>query len=148
MRVTNKTSTKSPRLAFFDGYRGVLILLILTYYFFQHILPGGFLAVNAFLMVAGFFAFRHFYTAPTLRKSVSIKSYLKSRLERIFFPTLFMVLLVAAYIALFAPDYFYNLRNMGFSSLFFVNNYYQILSNQSYFVQAADRKSTRLNSSH
>ena len=138
MRVTNKTSTKSPRLAFFDGYRGALILLILTYYFFQHILPGGFLAVNAFLMVAGFFAFRHFYTAPTLRKSVSIKSYLKSRLERIFFPTLFMVLLVAAYIALFAPDYFYNLRNMGFSSLFFVNNYYQILSNQSYFVQAAN----------
>ena len=58
--MTDKTPTKSPRLAFFDGYRGVLILLILTYYFFQHILPGGFLAVNAFLMVAGFFAFRHF----------------------------------------------------------------------------------------
>jgi len=42
--MTDKTSTKSPRLAFFDGYRGVLILLILTYYFFQHILPGGFLS--------------------------------------------------------------------------------------------------------
>ena len=136
--TAQKLDSKAPRIAFFDGYRGLLILIILFYYFFQHILPGGFLAVNAFLMVAGFFAFRHFYLADLKGKKTVLRHYWASRLQRLFFPMLFMVLATVTFILIFAPNYFYNLRNMGLSSLAFLNNYYQILSNQSYFVQAAN----------
>ena len=136
--MIQKKVKQAPRLAFFDGFRGVLILTILYYYFFQHILPGGFLSVNAFLFVAGFFAFRHFYVADVHGKGVNMKRYWSKRLQRIFFPMFFMMMLSTSFIVLFAPSFYYNLRNMGLSSLLLVNNYYQILSQQSYFVQAAN----------
>ncbi len=63
------------------------------------------------------------HEAPAL-KSVSI-NLSQIRLERIFFPTLFMrVLLVAAYIALHLIISI--ICAIWFSNLFFVNNYYQI----------------------
>lgn len=136
--MIQKKVKQAPRLAFFDGFRGLLILTILYYYFFQHILPGGFLSVNAFLFIAGFFAFRHFYVANAQGKGVNLPQYWIKRLQRIFFPTLFVVMCSTTFIVLFSPSFYYNLRNMGLSSLVFMNNYYQIFSQQSYFVQAAN----------
>ena len=39
--------------------KGFFILAIITYYYFQHLLPGGFLAVNGFLVVGGYLTFRN-----------------------------------------------------------------------------------------
>lgn len=133
-----KAPQTSNRLAIFDGLKGILILIILCYYFFQHILPGGFLAVNFFLLIAGFFTTRHFYTADARGKKIRLLHYYQSRIERLFFPMLAMIVTVVTYIVIFDRQFYYNLRNMAFSSLVFFNNYYQILSNQSYFVQSAN----------
>ncbi|MGX7092615.1 acyltransferase family protein [Hutsoniella sourekii] len=129
---------KTKRSDFFDGLKGLAMLFILAYYFFQHLVPGGFLAVNMFLFIAGFFNFRHFYKASTKGKKVNTWLFYKRRFNRLFFPMLAMIISVAAFILLFARDYLFNLRNMAFSALAFLNNYYQIWQNQSYFVQAAN----------
>lgn len=126
------------RIEVFDGLKGLSIMLILMYYFFQHILPGGFLAVNTFLMIAGFFNFRYFYLKSLRNEPVGLWTFYHKRLNRLFFPMLGMIIGVIPFILLFARDYLYNLRNMGLASLLFVNNYYQILNKQSYFVQAAN----------
>lgn len=126
------------RLKVFDGLKGISILLIISYYFFQHLMPGGYLAVNTFLAIGGFFNIRHFYQKELTGQSYKVGRFYRARIERIFFPLLTMIITVGTYILLFARDYLFNLRNMALSSLVFVNNYYQIMNEQSYFIQAAN----------
>ncbi|MGY4104071.1 acyltransferase family protein [Ignavigranum ruoffiae] len=135
MNVSNKSG---KRLKIFDGLKGLAILMIIFYYFFQHILPGGFLAVNTFLLIAGFFNFRYFYLKMLRNESFSYLEYFKRRLNRLFFPMLAMIITTIPFILVFARDYLFNLRNMALSSLVFLNNYFQIINEQSYFVQAAN----------
>lgn len=136
--MDNKLKQPSPRMAVFDGLKGLSMIMILFFYFFEHILPGGYLAVNSFLLIAGFFNVRHFYLKSLKNEPVSILDFYKKRLERLFFPMLAMIITTIPVILIFARDLFFNLRNMAISSIFFVNNFYQILNKQSYFVQAAN----------
>ena len=136
--MKGKTKQASQRLAVFDGYKGIAIISILGYYFYQHILPGGYLAVNFFLLVAGFFNMRHFYLADTRGLKINTWKYYKKRFKRLFFPMLAMIISTAAIILIFARDYLFNIRNMGVASLLFVNNFYQIFNEQSYFVHASN----------
>ena len=131
-------SPPAKRLAIFDGLKGLSILTIIGYYFFEHIVPGGFLAVNFFLFIAGFFNFRSLYSADLKTGKLNIFNFYRTRFSRLFFPMLAMIAVTITYILLFARDYLYNIRNMAFSGLLFFNNYYQIINNQSYFVQAAN----------
>ena len=123
------------RSAAFDGLKGFFILAIITYYYFQHLLPGGFLAVNGFLVVGGYLTFRHNKKtfAEDHRERFPIKS-----MKRMFFPMLFMIVVTVAFLFLAAPQMLSNIRGMALSALAFVNNDYQLLSQQSYFVQSAN----------
>ncbi|XJS11519.1 acyltransferase family protein [Aerococcaceae bacterium WGS1372] len=136
--MSKDTKTSKQRLDMIDGLKGLSMLSIIIYYFFEHILPGGYLAVNTFLLIAGFFNFRHFTNAIQKGMKVNYLSFIKKRLSRLFFPMLAMIITVSSFILLFARGNLFNLRNMGISSLLFINNYYQIWNEQSYFVQAAN----------
>ena len=136
--MSNNTKSSKQRLDIIDGLKGLSMVAIIIYYFFEHILPGGYLAVNSFLLIAGFFNFRHFTVSTQNNKKMKYVDFIKKRLSRLFFPMLAMIITVSSFILLFARDNLFNLRNMGISSLLFVNNYYQIWNEQSYFVQAAN----------
>lgn len=130
---------KVNRIQLFDGLKGIAIITVIAYYFFQHLVPGGFLAVNLFLIIAGFFNFRHFTTLNLKKQPFKlIKNYYSTRFKRLFFPMLVVIMATITYIMLFQRDFFYNIRKMSLSSLLFVNNYYQIFNEQSYFVQASN----------
>ena len=133
-----KTKSMGPRIKIFDGVKGLSILMIIMYYFFQHILPGGFLAVNTFLLIAGFFNFRSFYLKSLRNEPFNYLNFYKRRLSRLFFPMLAMIIGTIPFILIFARSYLFNIRNMVGASLIFLNNYYQIWQEQSYFVQAAN----------
>ena len=133
--------TQSKRMDIFDGYKGISIIMIMFYYFYQYLLPGGYLAVNVFILIAGFFNVRYFYLKSLNNEKVSIFSFYKRRFKRLFFPMLAVIITTIPFIILFVRDYFFNIRNMALSSLLFVNNYYQIIKEQSYFVQAANPSS-------
>lgn len=136
---TNQNTIQKPdRSQALDGLKGGLMLTILMYYFYQYLAPGGYAAVNGFLFVAGFLNFRHFYKADANGLAVNWAPYFKKRFERLFFPMLAVILTTAAYILVFDRSFLYNLRNMGLSALVFVNNLYQLIHNQSYFVQAVN----------
>lgn len=135
MGMNKQTSKNIP---FLDGLKGLSILAIIIYYMFQYALPGGYIAVNLFLFLAGFFNIRHFYLADLEGKQIKAGPFYKRRLSRLFFPLLAMVLITAAIVMVFGRDLFFNLTQMGLSGLFFVNNYYQIFNQQSYFEQAAN----------
>lgn len=136
--MTQKQRHSAPRIAVFDGLKGISMIMILFFYFFEHILPGGYLAVNSFLLIAGFFNVRYFYLKSLKKQPANIWLFVKKRIERLFFPMFAMIITTIPIILIFARDLFFNIRNMAIASIFFVNNFYQIINKQSYFVQAAN----------
>ena len=124
---------KYKRVAAIDGYKGMMILAIIGYYYFQNYLPGGFFAVNAFFAIGGYLAFRDnkhlFHKKP-------VEWHLSSKLSRLWLPMLFMIIGTVAFLFIALPEQLKNIRMMSLSSLVFFNNYYQIINQQSYFVQS------------
>ena len=53
-----KGNPKHKRVGSIDGLKGIMILAIIIYYYFQNYLPGGFLSVNTFFVIGGYIAFR------------------------------------------------------------------------------------------
>ena len=132
MQESQKNS-KYKRVAALDGFKGMMILAIIGYYYFQNYLPGGFFAVNAFFAVGGYLAFRDnkhlFHKKP-------VEWHLSSKLSRLWLPMLFMIIGTIAFLFIALPEQLKNIRMMSLSSLVFFNNYYQIINQQSYFVQS------------
>ena len=124
---------KYKRVAALDGFKGMMILAIIGYYYFQNYLPGGFFAVNAFFAIGGYLAFRDnkhlFHKKP-------VKWRLSSKLSRLWLPMVFMIIGTVAFLYVALPEQLKNIRMMSLSSLVFFNNYYQIINQQSYFVQS------------
>ena len=85
---------EKKRSAAFDGLKGFFILAIITYYYFQHLLPGGFLAVNGFLVVGGYLTFRN--NIKTFAEDYKERFPVRS-LKRMFFPMLFMIVVTVAF---------------------------------------------------
>ena len=132
MQESQKNS-KYKRVAALDGFKGIMILAIIGYYYFQNYLPGGFFAVNAFFAVGGYLAFRDnkhlFHKKP-------VEWHFSSKLSRLWLPMLFMIIGTVAFLFIALPEQLKNIRMMSLSSLVFFNNYYQIINQQSYFVQS------------
>ena len=132
MQESQKNS-KYKRVAALDGFKGMMILAIIGYYYFQNYLPGGFFAVNAFFAVGGYLAFRdnkHLFHKKT------VEWHFSSKLSRLWLPMLFMIIGTVAFLFIALPEQLKNIRMMSLSSLVFFNNYYQIINQQSYFVQS------------
>ena len=132
MQESQKNS-KYKRVAALDGFKGMMILAIIGYYYFQNYLPGGFFAVNAFFAIGGYLAFRDnkhlFHKKP-------VEWHFSSKLSRLWLPMLFMIIGTVAFLFIALPEQLKNIRMMSLSSLVFFNNYYQIINQQSYFVQS------------
>ena len=132
MQESQKNS-KYKRVAALDGFKGIMILAIIGYYYFQNYLPGGFFAVNAFFALGGYLAFRDnkhlFHKKP-------VEWQFSSKLSRLWLPMLFMIIGTVAFLFIALPEQLKNIRMMSLSSLVFFNNYYQIINQQSYFVQS------------
>lgn len=129
----SQNNSKYKRVAALDGFKGMMILAIIGYYYFQNYLPGGFFAVNAFFAIGGYLAFRDnkhlFHKKP-------VEWHLSSKLSRLWLPMLFMIIGTVAFLFIALPEQLKNVRMMSLSSLVFFNNYYQIINQQSYFVQS------------
>lgn len=128
----------NQRIGAFDGIKGFAIILIVLYHVFSKQVPGGFLTVNTFFVLAGFF---FTYKVESLsfqanRQSVKqVGAYIRSTFERLFFPLLWMMgAILIGYLSL-NPQSLNYIRDEIFSGLFFYNNLYQIMAERSYFVQ-------------
>lgn len=126
---------KNQRFSVFDGMKGVAILIIIMYYYFQYLLPGGFMTVNVFFVLSGFFAFK---SNRRTFASGEVWHWFSSKIARLWFSMCFMIVLVVTYIVLFDRAYLFNLTGLALSSLVFVNHQFQLVSEQSYFVQSVN----------
>lgn len=118
-----------------DGMRALAILAIIFYHLMPHVLPGGYLAVNIFFVLTGYFITASVIEEYGQKEKLAYKRYLARRFNRLFLPLLGMLVSVTAYITLFQRDLLLNLRPWLLTSLGMVNNWWQISVGGSYFEQ-------------
>lgn len=129
------------RIFSFDALKGVSIIAVIIYHLFPRFLPGGFLMVNTFFILAGFFVGRKLESIELQDNKIYWKSvwrYLKQTVSRLFIPLLWMILIIVLGLLIFNPKEITYMRTEILSSLFFANNFFQINADRSYFVQMTD----------
>ena len=132
---------QKKRVQSFDGLKGLAIMAVVAYHLFPSIIPGGFFMVNTFLVIGGFFFARNIEKVQPVKASIQWKAigkYLLHTIERLFIPLLWLLIFIVVGLYLIYPTELRHIQSDIFSGLFFVNNIYQIVTDQSYFVQMSD----------
>lgn len=130
--------SKIRRIPSFDGLKGVAIVSIIAYHLFPSVIPGGFLMVNTFLVISGYFFAKKMEQIPEIEGKINgsaVWEYLKKTVERLFIPVFWMILLIVVGLFIIYPQELKHIQADIFSGLFFYNNLFQISADRSYFVQ-------------
>lgn len=116
-----------------DTLRFLAMCAIIRYHYITHQLPGGFLAVDFFFILSGYLV-----TAKLERQYAQgeplnlVRTFLK-RIWWLFVPMFVVIILTLSVLFLWRFDLLTNIVPQVFSSLAFVNNWYQIKIGASYF---------------
>ncbi|WP_124057633.1 acyltransferase family protein [Vaginisenegalia massiliensis] len=132
---------QKKRISSFDGLKGLAILLVVLYHLLPKQVPGGFLMVNTFFVLAGYFYVRKLEAIGAGTDTfdwAKLGHYLRHTFIRLFVPLVFFMMILLAGLFVFNPVELHFIGNDVWSSSLFVNNFYQILAGRSYFVKMAD----------
>ncbi len=121
-----------------DGIRAIAVLAVLVFHSALPWLPGGFLGVDVFFVLSGFLITTLLLQEVERTGRIHFRTFYLRRARRLL-PALFLVFIGSAVLAvIFAPDAAARLREDIVASTFYVGNWWNILSDQSYF-QAVGR---------
>lgn len=124
----NKNYIKS-----FDGLRSIAVILVILYHLSPHIFTGGYLAVVIFLVLSGYLVTDNFIKEIDTNIQIDILKFWKKRLIKLYTPLLPLLIIVSLLILFFFNNMLNNYVGNVFSTLFGVNNIYQIVNGLSYF---------------
>jgi len=119
-----------------DGIRAISILGIMANHGGFAWAAGGVISVNVFFVLSGFLITMLLMKEWTRSGTIRLRAFWARRARRLL-PALFLLLgIVGLYAVYFAPSGTgSSLRGDGFSTLFYVANWHQIFTGQSYFAQ-------------
>lgn len=120
----------------FDSLRFLAIIAIILYHYYEHIVMGGYLGVNIFLILSGYLVTSQLERKYQEGQQPQILKALFRRFQKIFRPLLVFVVISLIFLFLFRDQLLVNVRPTVLSSLLMVNNWQQIFSGQSYFEAA------------
>ncbi len=129
---------EAPRKSYFpalDSLRLFAMLAILAYHYAPHLVSGGFIGVDVFLVISGFLLARSLMKWEFKDFGREYLAYLIKRVIRLGVPLVIVFLAAVSVINIFFCDLLYNIRGALVSSLCFVNNWWQINLGFSYFEQ-------------
>ncbi|HJF19448.1 MAG TPA: acetyltransferase [Enterococcus columbae] len=117
----------------FDGIRTLAVLGVIFYHLFPNIIKGGYLGVPVFFVISGYLIVDILRQEYEEKQTIHLKDFYYRRMKRLY-PALIALLIAAStYITLFQRQLLNNLRGVFFSSLLYINNYWQIEHRLSYF---------------
>ncbi len=119
-----------------DGLRALAVIAVLLYHADLPWIPSGFLGVDVFFVISGYLITSLLLTESRRTGTVDFRRFWYRRVRRLL-PALFLMIgVVALYTVVFLPDEASKLRGDLVSSIFYVNNWWQIFHHQSYFAAA------------
>lgn len=136
----NKTVKKDRRARLrqvkgLDGLRGLAVLAVVIYHFFGDVLPGGYLGVDLFFVLSGFLITSLLVREYRVNNTISLKDFWIRRFRRILPAALVTLFIVTAIVTAIGGDIAVGIREQFLGTLFFVNNWTQIATSQSYFAE-------------
>ena len=138
---TAASHTRAPRLGYIpalDGLRAVAVLAVLLYHADVPWWRGGFLGVDVFFVISGYLITCLLLADWTNHGNLGLGRFWYRRARRLL-PALFVMLaVVSLYAALFLPDVLDQLRGEVLAAVFYVENWFLVFRDLSYF-QAAGR---------
>ncbi len=133
---------RAPRLGYIpalDGLRAVAVIAVLLYHADVPWWKGGFLGVDVFFVISGYLITCLLLADYVNHGRIGLGRFWYRRARRLF-PALFVMLaVVSLYAALFLPDVLAQLRGEVAAALFYVENWFLIFRDLSYF-QATGRQ--------
>jgi peptidoglycan/LPS O-acetylase OafA/YrhL len=117
-----------------DGLRAFAVGGVLLYHAGVAWMPGGFLGVDFFFVLSGYLISSLLLTEFGRTGRIDLKRFWLGRARRLL-PAAMLVITVCLIIAaVFLPGQLADARADALSSIFYVNNWHQVLSDQSYFA--------------
>src|SRR3954451_14453109 len=135
-RVAPQHAPAPARLGYIpalDGLRAIAVIAVLLYHGDQKWIPGGFLGVDVFFVISGYLITCLLLSDYQQTDGIGLKRFWYRRARRLL-PALFtMLFVVSLYAILFLPDVLSQLRGEVIAALFYVENWFLVFRNLSYF---------------
>src|SRR3954463_7487522 len=129
-------SPSLPRAPALDGLRAIAVTAVLLYHAGVTWMPGGFLGVDVFFTLSGYLITSLLLSEMQRSGRIDLGRFLLRRARRLL-PAVALLVLTALVISLFLSSAEAGgVRSDALSSLLYVNNWRQIIGDQSYFVAA------------
>lgn len=135
MSDSRRTLAYSPAL---DGVRALAVICVMLYHGGTSVMGGGFLGVDIFFVLSGFLITSLLLLEFEQKARIDLLAFWGRRARRLL-PALFLVLVaVALYAALLSGEAASAVRKDAAATLFYVSNWWFIVSGNSYFEQFQD----------
>ncbi|KAF1296379.1 acyltransferase [Enterococcus sp. JM4C] len=121
-----------------DGLRSLAVIGVILYHLLPSTMKGGYLGVPVFFTVSGYLITDLLCQEWEQDKRISIGQFYVRRMKRLYPSLVFLLVTASAYITLFQRNLLANLRETVFSSLVYLNNWWQINNGLSYFDRFAN----------
>lgn len=136
------TSSAHPRrmryIPALDGIRTLAVVAVILYHFGLPQAAGGFLGVTVFFVLSGYLITRLLLAEFISTRTIDIKNFWIRRLRRLMPACVTVVVATAALCTVFNHVMLTKMRPDIIPSLLFINNWWQIFSNVSYFNALGD----------
>lgn len=116
-----------------DGLRAIAVIGVLLYHAGWSALPGGFLGVDVFFVLSGFLITTLILEEMDRSGRVNFRRFYLGRARRLLPAVALMLLVVGAVVVFWAQDAARQFGTDAIASIFYVNNWWYIVADQSYF---------------
>ncbi|MGG3281053.1 acyltransferase family protein [Paenibacillus solani] len=116
-----------------DGLRAISVLAVIAYHFDLKWAQGGLLGVGVFFVLSGYLITDQLLMEWTVNKRILIWNFWMKRFRRLLPAMLSMLILVAVWLVATEPTRLLSLKGDFISSVFYVNNWFLIFHEVSYF---------------
>ena len=116
-----------------DGLRGIAVTAVIFYHLGFQWIPGGFLGVDLFFVISGYVITRLLLDSIARSGGLDLRGFYKARARRLLPPMVFMIVVTAFYISIWAQDSVKRFLTDTPFSLSGLMNWWLVAKEQDYF---------------
>ncbi|MGX6970719.1 acyltransferase family protein [Vagococcus bubulae] len=121
-----------------DGLRAIAVIGVILYHLMPQSVSGGFLGVPLFFVISGYLMTDILLFEWENRQKIKIRDFYFRRVKRIYPSLIVLFIVTGSVFAFISRKYLLNFKAIMASSLFNVNNWWQIANGFSYFDRFAN----------